>query len=72
MLSDNFHCVDAGAIDFESPMQVRAGHAAGGADFSDDVADFYFIADFRVDLGEVSVERVDAKAVVDDTVFPAK
>lgn len=65
LLADDFHGVDAGVIDFESPMQVRTGDAAGGADFADDVAGFYFVADFGVNFGEVTVERVDAEAVID-------
>ena len=50
LLADDFHGVDAGVVDFEAPVEMRAGDAAGGADFSDHVAGFDFVADFRVDL----------------------
>src|SRR5262249_47505914 len=50
LLTDDLHGIDAGAIDFEAPVQMRAGHAAGGADFADHIADLHFVADFRIDL----------------------
>src|SRR5947208_9859167 len=57
--------IDAGAVYRQAPVQMRASDAAAGADPPDYRAWFDQVAGLYVDLGEVTVEGVDAKAVID-------
>src|SRR5450631_3054165 len=55
--------VDTGAVHGEAPVQVWAGHATGGAHFTEDFTDLEAIAHLCGDLREVAVEGVNAKTV---------
>ena len=58
--------VGARAVYGGTPVEVRAGDAAGGADFAEEGAGVDEIAGLDGDGLEVSVEGVEAEAVVDD------
>src|SRR5689334_20433784 len=46
-------------------MQMRAGHATGGADFADDVTGFDMISRLHVDGAQVAVHRNETLAVIE-------
>jgi hypothetical protein len=63
---DDFQGIDVGAVDGEAPVEMRAGDASGGADLAEDGADREAVTNLDSDLREVTVEGVDAQAVVDE------
>jgi len=58
--------IGAGAIYRGGPVEVRAGDAAGGADFAEEGAGVDKIAGLHGDGLEVGVEGVETEAVVED------
>src|SRR5437867_6878170 len=58
--------VDGRPVHAHLVVQVRARGASGGADRADRLATAYLLALADVELGEMTVERVEAAAVVDD------
>lgn len=57
--------VEHGPLPADSPVQMRAGYAAGGSAEPDELAFFHFIAGFNVDARQVHGNADEPKAVVD-------
>src|SRR5260221_13695353 len=51
-------------IDGETPVEMRDGDAAGGADFADFRRSLHRITRVNINFGKMRVERVDAIAVI--------
>ena len=62
---DQLEWVGASAVYRGTPVEVGAGNAAGGADFSEEGAGVYEIAGLNGDRFEVGVQGVEAEAVIE-------